>query len=119
MNVNKMSYQAIFNKISKHLIKQNSKAIQGDCCVCYDEITGNRCAIGCLLPLNFYKKSDVFIGTYTVMSNINGVDDPYKYTFIKSFQHIHDNESVNNWTKKLIELARKYSLKTPDFLKVK
>lgn len=52
-----MNKQETFDKVAKHLLKQNARAVDmDDRCVYYDEITGRKCAVGCLIPAHLYSK---------------------------------------------------------------
>jgi hypothetical protein len=49
-----MNTQQVFDEVLKHLWQQNESARSGDDCVYFDEETGMKCAIGCLIPSEYY-----------------------------------------------------------------
>lgn len=113
IDYSKWSKQAIFNKIAKHLITQKRRSINKGVCVCYDQKSGDRCAAGCLLPLNWYRKhGDISLSDLLYKTNTR-----YKYYwFIRDLAEIHDKTKPSRWPEKLRSFARKNGLKIPKFL---
>lgn len=109
------SSQRLFNKVSRHLLTQNKKALNGDECICWDFATNRRCAVGSLLPISFYKKEGDKTGSRvlflcgieycTVESNLMGV-----------LQNCHDTVKPSRWPSALRRIARDAGLKIPQFL---
>ena len=121
MNVTKMSLQAVFNRVAKHLINQSKRAYdkKSGLCVCYDPKTGRRCAVGCLMPVSFYRGGNGSINLQDLWDKI-GIDcsdkgHNYK-EFLQSLQIIHDYDKPSRWQQKLRSFARENDLKIPYFL---
>jgi len=115
-----MNKQEIFDKISTHLIKQGVQAIHNNTCLYYDEETGHKCAIGCLIPTELYD--------YDIEGN--SVEELYRFPKFKEFlkdydfelledlQHAHDvgtNQEI--MLDNLHEVAIKYKLRFTERLK--
>lgn len=68
-----MKKQEIYDKVCKHLAKQKTRAMNdgagGGCAYRADD--GKKCAVGCLIPYNIWKKEVLANGVNTG----NGVDD--------------------------------------------
>jgi hypothetical protein len=125
-----MDRQVVFNKVRDHLLAQGKKsygehvgfyhvrcAYRGD--------NGMKCAIGCLIPDDKYKRT--FEGhalasrLYADMSardaiieilaeEFGGVCDDDK-AFLEALQSIHDNSWAYDWAKRLNECAVKHNLR--------
>lgn len=124
MNITDKSLQTIFNRVAKHLVNQKVKAFSrsGKMCVCYDEKTGHRCAVGCLMPLKFYQRKNKFISLGALLPQIgipitdrNELQQKYRI-FLNSLQFIHDRCEPTTWAVDLRRFASKYDLKIPEFL---
>lgn len=114
-----MTKQQVFNKVAKHLLRQQRKAVNGVSCVLRDE-DGNRCAIGCLIPKKYVDRGTVDneMGTEALaalpktsaLRKAIGVDIPGRMKFLAELQEIHDDYSVSDWDEELHELAAKNHL---------
>lgn len=102
-----MTEQEVFDKVKKHLLKQNSKAMDGDNCV-YRSPNGSQCAIGCMIPDDQYDETmelnnaAILIEEWPDLpfANINP-------NFLKDLQEIHDydDNDVVDWPILLQEFA--------------
>jgi hypothetical protein len=120
-----MTKQEIFDKVSKHLITQNRKAMDRNECQ-YLAPDSTRCAVGCLIPERLYssriegcivsclvtKTSQNREAPYTILSNILteiGIEE-VNYPFLASLQNIHDYAAPQEWKHKLTNFAEEHSL---------
>lgn len=100
--------QEVFDFITNHLLIQNKKAgsiinrnADGFECL-YLDPDGNKCAAGCLIPKEDYKKA--FEGAnWRTCSVLLGTED--HFSLINSLQHIHDDKEVEEWESELKFLA--------------
>ncbi len=112
----------MFNKIVKHLLKQNKKCEltnKNDYKMCvYRGENGMKCAIGCILPDKLYRPrhDKESYDIYRLMNNLEirkyfgGKDN---IEFLVELQGIHDSYNPKNWKFKLKIFAKKYDLKFP------
>ena len=102
--------QETFNRVAKHLLTQNEKAVnsQGNCQYRQEKL---KCAIGCLIPDSEYH-------TYledqacTSGSSIGILMEKlgYNIKFLQKLQGIHDYSNPIHWKYKLNSLAYRYNL---------
>lgn len=110
------SLQFVFNKIARHLLKQNAKAKFNESCVCFDPATKRRCAAGCLLPLKYYRNHpDTYLSLLIDICKIKDMSEQYK--LIKDLQVMHDGYNVEYWPYEMREIAKRFNLEVPSFLK--
>lgn len=105
--------QKTFNKVARHLLKQNqkstSRASNSTRCL-YRGPNGLRCAIGCLIPNRLYNESmeDKCAGHFSMAPILQQLGhDPY---FCDKLQLIHDGYEPAEWRSKLEEFAKEYNL---------
>lgn len=84
-------------------------------CVCYDEKTGRRCAVGCLMPLSFYKRGNEDIELDDLMYELEVTSN--QQDFLEYLQEIHDSFKPSRWPERLRTLAKQNNLTVPEFLK--
>jgi len=110
------SNQTVFNRVARHLLKQNEKAV---CDNGYCMYLGNnrlKCAIGCLIPNSLYMvdleenpvESDEIMDILKKVINFDKVNDK----ILRSLQNLHDSCGVDTWKRGLSKVAKKYKLKT-------
>lgn len=104
--------QEIFDKVSKHLLKQNKKALNrlvGGCA--YRSRSGKlKCAAGCLIPDSEYHVSM----EGQIARNLEFFDD-FGYSLLEislvdELQVIHDKSSPSRWKEKLQQCAKDHGL---------
>lgn len=102
-----MNKQEIFNKVRDHLVTQGvrSKDTNGHCA--YRGDYGRKCAIGCLIKDEQYKRSlegwNVFnVDTHYALK-VSGVviEDDDDRIFLNGLQTIHDNQAPPEWSERL------------------
>ena len=126
-----MDRQKIFNKIAKHLLKQNKRSLNADGRCVYRGPNGLKCAIGCLIPDKIYNKKMDNLGEWyssvpiydlamiypnvrkyleidlgsRLMTRMEGV--PEDIVFLQSLQDIHDDDAYApyEWKALLKEFA--------------
>tara|TARA_R110000822_G_scaffold73210_3_gene175900 strand:- start:1510 stop:1857 length:348 start_codon:yes stop_codon:yes gene_type:complete len=105
-----MSMREIFNKVEKHLLKQNKRSIRIGSCK-YRTDDGLSCAVGCLMTDDMY--SHTFEGesvraaeVVEALAPIIGVSPIHrakKLDLLHRLQGIHDGDSITDWDVKLSE----------------
>jgi hypothetical protein len=112
-----ISNQAFFNKVKKHLLRQKRRARLNGHCVLFVPRTGDRCALGCAIPIrilkNIIKDSN---------DNTGGVGDVYSRADTKNYfpesrilssdlRECHDTCHPSMWAARLHEIADRHNLK--------
>lgn len=123
-----LTRQQIYDKVKRHLIKQNARAkTKGEYAVCaYRAKDGKKCAIGCLLPDQYYAEeiegTDVE-GTFGHSAEKkyllweilrkSGVDLSEKRTLslLSALQIVHDCHGVESWEMHLKKVAKRFGLR--------
>lgn len=120
-----MNRQAIFNRIAKHLLKQNARSIyepgfDNEPPICayreYDPVTKTvrKCAVGCLIPFKNYDPQ--FEGQNIYTSDIQKAIPAYLRVrsddigFLSELQQIHDSTDVEFWRNSLGGFAYRHGL---------
>ena len=126
-----MTRQDIFNKVYRHLLKQNKKAAkrrtrnqftgdlhEGDCL--YRTKGGLQCAVGCLIDDDNYspRLEGHGVGHNTIKhallrSNKGMRLNTKTRAMLDRLQMIHDEYRPIEWPGKLCTLAKDYNLKIP------
>ena len=112
-----MNNQQAFNKMVRHLRKQNKRSANKDAGICrYRTYDGLRCAVGALIPNRLYDshieyqtieyamKTHPTLGEYLAGVSLN---------LMQHMQAIHDDEPVGKWEQCFEEAAKKFSLTLP------
>ena len=102
--------QQIFDAVCKHLAKQKTRSINISGCVYYDKDSGNRCAIGGIMPIESAKLTEQKYSG----ENIYGVSHSVP---LENVDLLEDLQVAHNSNKTLLELknellgiARRYNL---------
>lgn len=114
--------QKTFNKVARHLLKQNEKSVDGANNCLYRLTIDNRklkCGIGALIPDRLYTKSmegiapgtDTFRDTTKCPVNNALVSCGHDPDFCSFLQDIHDNYDPDEWRSQLTKFAERNSLK--------
>ena len=116
-----MTKRAVFNKVAKHLLTQNCKALGENNNCQYQGQNGTKCAIGCLIPDELYDWS-MEVGFYEV---IDKLEDKGAIKLVKCFkdnfdmllnlQKVHDFTDVSEWRTELDKLAKKLKIIRPEY----
>ena len=111
-----MSPQEIFNIVVQHLISQGKRATDTSGTCQYHAPNGTKCAVGCLIPDNYYTTEMEGCTAYEISEYLpKNLQDNIE--LISGLQSIHDIQS--NWNSvgltysamfRLEELAKKFSL---------
>ncbi len=109
-----MNDQQIFNKVARHLLKQNKRSAYNGTCQ-YHTDKGLRCAIGCLIPKRLYIDS---MESYTIEDllqeypeALTGVSNKNLPLLIK-LQNVHDFNQPAEWRDHLRLAADSLGLST-------
>lgn len=102
-----MKLQTIFNRVKKHLLEQNKKAInlKGNCQ--YLHTDGLKCAVGCLINKKYYKSKFEEIGIIgassipirkAVLLSLGLKKDSVVFQdLLTGLQSIHDQSEPERW----------------------
>lgn len=111
--------QEIFDKVAVHLLTQKERSyrkpisldVVGLASGCLYRFNGLKCAVGCLIPDEFYQES---IETKTVTDLLDhGFLPEVSYQHVKllqKLQRLHDNDPIGSWKDMLKDCANQYRL---------
>lgn len=116
-----MNRQDIFNRVAGHLLTQKVAAKDAnENCIYLDEATGNRCAIGCLIPdgheaLNSLSDMEGLLEEYPDLVELWQVDiddqgEENDIDFFNGLQFIHDFSTPKGWKTRLTHFADDHEL---------
>lgn len=110
--INIMTKQEIFDKVAKHLIKQNCKSLDDITGCCYRGVNNTMCAVGCLIKDEFYNESlenktvrNTYVKEALKFSGIDVEDDSIIGMLIE-LQDTHDCNDVKYWRDHLTDCAK-------------
>jgi len=117
-----MSIQETFDKVAKHLFKQNERCATTDensHNACHYEKDGLRCAIGVLIPdnhdgLTFFGDIGSLLEEHPDLKKPLGIKnypDDESFQILSDLQEIHDGDEPEHWPKELFSVSRHYELK--------
>ena len=120
-NPRTLTYQQIFNRVWRHIIKQGGPAMDGNTCA-YRAKNGRKCGIGVLIPDDMYEKQ---IEGMTVCNleepflkkcRLPAADDDM--FFLRKIQSCHDQacdypDFIGTFKKEMRYVAKKYKLTVP------
>ena len=105
--------QTAFDKVYKHLLTQNSQAMNADGTECaYRGSDGKMCAVGCLITDADYDpimEGDEATWVIRDIDELSYVDS----SLLNALQRMHDTGSPVMWRDKLQTLAIDYGLTVP------
>ena len=111
-----MDRQAIYDKVKHHLlVAQPRKATSSEGGYEYQNDSGDRCAIGCLIPDDHSSLDDghpvrSLLHNYPDLKELWGVAEDTDMDFLEFLQNIHDRSPVCDWKKELISVAKLFGL---------
>ena len=114
-----MNNQQIFDKVAKHLLKQNAKAINADGTCLYRSPKNRKCAVGCLIKRAAYSPDIEYKVVYSEPVKIAlrksgiGPITTCKLNLLNRLQKIHDEWNVKYWEAELHDVADEFELKWP------
>ena len=102
VNEEYLTHQEVFDKVVEHLYRQGKPAKKGNDCV-YRAKDGTMCAVGCLIPDEFYDPKmeyhgvDHFYNWYPEALKAAKIDvsDPVMNCLLRALQRLHDTDE--NW----------------------
>jgi hypothetical protein len=110
----KLNNQQIFNKVAKHLLKQNKQSLLAFGSVCaYKNPDGLKCAIGCLIPNQLYSPGMEEKSIRQIFKNSYGLQALFKdesLDLLETLQNLHDMDKPNRWESGLRIIAKDYGL---------
>ena len=111
-----MKAQTIFNRVARHLLRQNAKSEGVRCgattCL-YRGPQGRRCAIGIFITDENYTRR---METHNLTTLLQMYEDrvPSWFTehqrLLRALQRLHDEEWVTDWRTSLAQIARSFGL---------
>jgi hypothetical protein len=113
-----MTAQEIFDKVSNHLLTQNAQSLDNGSCV-YRTEDGKHCAVGCLIPTEFYSEriEGMGVSAIEVMSVLHNSGVLYSSTkhtnevmLLADLQEMHDKTDPSVWPMKLKDIAAAFNL---------
>lgn len=121
-----MTKQEIYDKVCAHLAKQKAKAMKGNSCV-YRAEDGKRCAVGCLIPYNVWKKEIGYDRNSDSLKTLLFESRTIHKMFgrneriLKSLQSVHDSSTGKAATlrESLIRVAKEFRIKPGAEQKIK
>lgn len=119
-----MNKQEMFDKVVRHLIRQNKKSIDStkniltnSCMYRFGEL---QCAIGCLIEDDEYDEKMENLLIRNLIFRFKDKFSTEKFNLFEenlrlliTLQTIHDHEKIENWSQKLKQLAVKNNLNYP------
>jgi hypothetical protein len=111
--------QEVFDKVARHLLTQKERATiydpaQGMDVCRYRADNGMRCAIGCLIPDDYYQIRMEGMTVSSLFTEFPQLLALFDYTvepsFLQALQNVHDNNSPNLWKQALTDFATIYKL---------
>lgn len=116
-----MNIQQIFDKVYVHLLTQNARSADESGCL-YKNPAGLKCAVGCLIPDEFYDPDIEGASTRNkLLENILikslGELSSEKLNLLDQLQQLHDDTPVTSWEGLLKKLAIKWNLTVPNFVR--
>ena len=100
-----MNRQEVFNTVKEHLLRQGTRSIwhySSSTCL-YRGPEGRKCAIGCLIPDEYYQPSmegiaiDSFRGEFDYVLSYLGVNCDDDIEFLQDLQNVHDSYHPDDW----------------------
>lgn len=113
-----MNRQEIFNKVVKHLLTQNERAVDKDGFCSYKTHNGLKCAIGALIPDGHPAQhascsvSMSFFAEYDLKEYLC-IKDESDVSFLWALQRIHDGREPYEWDEALRDFAVRNELIMP------
>ena len=115
-----MEAQEIFDKVKKHLLKQEVKSVNKEGACGYRGLNGRVCAIGCLIPDSLYDENmenlsiwnetcieATLLGQNRELADLLGIENG---PLLRELQVVHDNYHPSSWEKALDGLKLHYKL---------
>jgi hypothetical protein len=114
----KLSSQRVFNKVSKHLLKQNKRVLVNGRAEWVGP-NGELCASAVLIKPSFRKglTNEDYWERSRGLLEVSGVDLEEDSGLLVRLTDIHDDCKPSRWPEKLRATAKEYKLKVPEFLK--
>lgn len=113
MTKNYWTAQKVFDRVVTHLLQQRatSKIIRNGREICaYRGKEGRKCAFGCLIKKDEYRRSMEGKLPETIIQNYGLIRfSPFKELIIE-LQTVHDAQPIDDWRKTLKQVCNKFNL---------
>jgi hypothetical protein len=115
-----INFQEIFDKVAKHLLGQGKRAINEETDECCYHTGGLSCAVGCLITSDAYHtrlegntiKSSMVQKALAQSLGLEITDFGEVFIdLLRDLQRIHDDSELENWSRDLSAVAKKFNLK--------
>jgi hypothetical protein len=103
-----MTRQEIFEKVARHLLTQNAKAVRGIAC-CYRTADGKACAVGCLLTNEQAARADQEFLCVAQLARAKMVPADM-VSLLEALQYVHDAREPAEWPDRLRDTAKRFNL---------
>lgn len=110
--VRQLRPQETFDRVAKHLLKQNKQSTRQDSSAClYRGPDGLKCAVGCLIQDSEYHPS--MEGVPAILIRLpERFSNVVKSGLLRDLQIVHDAAHPRTWKSELRRLAKDYCLNT-------
>lgn len=107
-----MEAQEVFDKVARHLLKQNKRSSHGANVCKYRGPLGTMCAVGCLLPDDLALRADREYYSVAGLRTYGLLPEELKphVGLLIDLQLIHDDHNVTSWRGCLISVAAQHGL---------
>jgi NADPH:quinone reductase-like Zn-dependent oxidoreductase len=112
-----MKPQVIFNKVVRHLFKQNKKCVSEDGTCVYRGPNNTKCAVGALIPNHLYNEEMETKGISNLIRKNEKIADLLDKTnvdLLSSLQEMHDDAVLtvkNTFNKRMLKKKLEYVAK--------
>lgn len=121
MSRRKLTPQAAFNKVARHLLRQNERSATEDGTCLYRGPRGLRCAVGALIPRRITPPERVIDevlygslgtkGSEEVIECLGGETNALAlFPLLSELQLVHDMRDVEEWRSALADVALAFNL---------
>ena len=113
-----MSMSQIFNKVSRHLIKQNERSVDTRYKCVYRSNGGLSCAVGCLMTDDIYRPSfegdsvrdSSIMEALTPIVGVNEDKRVLKLYLLRELQKVHDESRPTDWANDLAKIKHDFDI---------
>ena len=105
--------QEVFDKVARHLLTQNARAVDGDGFCRYRTPDGLKCAVGCLIPDELYDPEMEGKSVCSLVREESGVGkylQEFNLALVMALQGVHDAVTPSQWLSELLDVASRFVL---------
>lgn len=113
-----LTKQKVYDKVARHLLTQNEKAVLEENMCRYRTPDGRKCAVGCLIPDDVYHDSIEGDTVRRLLCSARDISTVLRQNLsyevhgelLSALQTLHDESEVRTWRKGLREIAVTFDL---------